>query len=241
MHVLETPLIVRAGVFGFAQKLDGLHNQIVKVQRVGNGEFVLIKLINRRDGALERRRSEVRFHIVRRPHDFFGFGDLRQHGARGELLVVQVQLAHRFFDEGKLVAIVVNHEVLVQANQLAALAQNAGANRVECSGEQVAHDGFADEICNALFHFRRRFVGERDGDDVVRADVTLLNEIGDAFCQRVRFAAARARENQKPGRFGAVPPAAAVRSGRSKEEKSWANCTLHFRFACAKIVRREGG
>ena len=70
---------------------------------------------------------------------------------------------------------VVDDEVLVKPDLRAALAQNAGAEGVERPSPQVADDGFADQPRDALLHLGGGLVGESDGEDIVRADMALLN------------------------------------------------------------------
>ena len=99
VNILEAVLVVLAGLLRLAQELDRLHNQIVEVQGVRNGQLLLVELVGPTDGAFERGCREVIENIRGRLQRFFGFGDLRKDGAGGELLIIEAQLADSFFDD----------------------------------------------------------------------------------------------------------------------------------------------
>jgi hypothetical protein len=54
----------------------------------------------------------------------------------------------------------------------------------------------ADELFNALSHFGGSLVGEGDGEDGVRSNAALVDEIGDAVSDDTRLARARSGEYQ---------------------------------------------
>ena len=54
----------------------------------------------------------------------------------------------------------------------------------------------ADELFNALSHFGGSLVGEGDGEDGVRRDSALVDEVGDAVSDDARLARARSGEDQ---------------------------------------------
>ena len=66
---------------------------------------------------------------------------------------------------------------------------------MERAGPEVSPK-VAHEPRNSLLHLTRRLIGEGDGDDVVRAYVSLADEVGNPLRQRIRLAGSRAGEDQ---------------------------------------------
>ena len=126
--------------------------------------------------------------------------DARQEGAGRELLFVNVELPHALFHQRHLVGVVVHNKVAVQADLLAELAQQAGAQGMKRADPQMLADVIADELADALLHLLRGLVGEGHGQNVARRDIALGDEIGDAMRKNARFARPRARkQQQRPG------------------------------------------
>ena len=108
-----------------------------------------------------------------------GPGDLRQHHARRELLVVEAHAPHRGLHHSLLVGLVIDGKALCQpfvadAQRFDIAAQHAHAERVKGGDERLGQRGVADELFNALGHLGGGLVGEGDGEDGVRRDSALV-------------------------------------------------------------------
>ena len=67
--------------------------------------------------------------------------------------------------------------------------------KVETSGEEVSV-GVFEQSRDARAHFRRGFIGERDGQNGGRGHMFRGDQMGDAMRDDLGFTAARAREDQ---------------------------------------------
>jgi len=182
-------LVARQHVRMVEEQLDGVHQQIVEVARVAGLQQFVVTDIHAADdlGAV------VVGRIVGRADQLvLGAGDVAEHGARIVAFRIDIQLDQRLLDDGLLVAGVEDQVVARAGGELGLDAQNARADRVERPDRQAVElAGAAQQVHHALFHLAGGLVGEGHRHDVPRADVHVLDQVGDTVGQHAGLAAAR--------------------------------------------------
>src|SRR5690606_27789874 len=122
--------------------------------------------------------------------------DRSQDRARVELPRADVQFLHDRLDDATLVGRVIDHEVRVDADLAAVLAQDARRERVEGAHHHPA-GAFAHKALDAVLHFAGGLVCEGKRQDIPGRDVVLLDEVGDADGEYARLAAPRTGDDQQ--------------------------------------------
>ena len=166
--VAEAAAVVLRDVGEGLQDVDGHHDDVVEVERVGLAQAALVLGVGVGDGAL----------VVVALGDLAGVGllvdelvlevaDLRREAARRVALRVEVEVAQHEAHEALAVGGVVDREGRLHADLGRLAAQDAHARRVE------RHDPHGprprpDERLDALTHLGRRLVGEGDREDLAR-------------------------------------------------------------------------
>ena len=172
VDVEVAPAILVAGedVGRLVEQPDGLEEEVVEVERadllqallVADGELAIVRSWWLTAFSREERRVE---HLVLRP------ADRAEHRARPELAGQrQVLLAEDLLHQALLVLGVVDDEPAADPDRLAVAAQDAGTERVERPGLDVAA-GLADEADDPLAELAGGAVRERDREDRPRPDV----------------------------------------------------------------------
>src|SRR5213593_1520327 len=67
---------------------------------------------------------------------------------------------------------------------------------MKCRNQRIARTRRPEKIADAKLHLIGRFVGECDGEDLLRPDVAIFNQVRHAISDDPRLPAPRARENQ---------------------------------------------
>ena len=120
-----------------------------------------------------------------------------EHGARAELAGErQVLLAQDLLHQRLLVVRVVDDEPPADPDRLAVLAQDAGTERVERAGQDVAA-ALADQADDPFAQLGGGPVRERDGQDPPGADVLDADEVGDPMGQHPGLAGSGAGQDQE--------------------------------------------
>ena len=193
-HVAVALAVVRAHLGVLAQQAHRLEQQVVEVERAGARERLAVALEHRAHelvaGALALGQERLR-----RLHAVLGERDAREHGGGVHRGLVHAQLAHRLLHGAQLVGGVADGEAAVEADRLAALAQQPGAERVEGADGDLARP-LAGERRDPLAHLARGLVGEGDGEDARRVHPE-RDEVRDPRRDHARLARARAREDQQ--------------------------------------------
>ena len=144
-QVAETLLIGLEDVGVVLEQQVSVQKQVVEVERVGGLQALLQALVNAR-GHLAHR---VAYRIGK------GFGNLQlvfrrgdavADGVYGETARVDVELGHYLFHQALGIGVVVDGEVLGEAQHVGVGAQHAHAHAVEGGNPHAAH-GRADEPC----------------------------------------------------------------------------------------------
>ena len=113
--------------------------------------------------------------------------DRREHVTRLDALGVKTMLLLDSAHQANAVGLIVDGERPVQSHCLAVTAQHAHACRVE-RRHPHALGGRPDERFKTVFHFARRLVGERDGQDLAWPGVPLAQCPRDAAGEHARLA-----------------------------------------------------
>ena len=193
--VLEAALVLLADVFVFFEQRHGDHQQVVEIERVVVAQLLLVDFIDVSGFFLEEAVSEL-LERMRPLQLVLRIRDGRKDASRRVLLLVEIELLERVFDDCLAVIRVVDDEIaLVELCRLDLAAQEARAERMECAEPDVLC-GIANHARGAVAHFRRGLVRERDGEDAVRRNA-MRQEIRDAARQHFRLARASARHDEQ--------------------------------------------
>ena len=170
-NIAELLLIVCTNILKSFQKLDGLEDDVVKVQSVRLLETLLVLGVDERDllhpvvAGEGRRALEFRRLLPL----VLGLGDDAQHQTRCKDLFVQTHVAQDVLHHALGVARVVDRKAPVKAQLLDVAPENAAAGRVEGHGPHVQRFR-AQHPRQTLLQLVRGLVGERDGDDAPRSN-----------------------------------------------------------------------
>ncbi len=177
------------------EEVDRAEEEVVEVHRVGAVELALIALVDVGDGLLEEGADELAV-VVGRAQLVLRVGDLDLHRPRREALRVDVEVVEDPLDQPPLVRRVVDRELARVAELVGVGAEHPRAGRVE--GHDPHRPGRpADEELDALAHLLRGLVGERDGEDLVRARLLGAQQMGDAVREDAGLARAGPGEDEQ--------------------------------------------
>ena len=118
------------------------------------------------------------------------------HDARRPFFVVDIFGLQQLLDQPDLVVLIEDREIGFEADELGMAAQDARGQRME-RAEPHRLDRIADNGADAAAHFGRRFVGERDCQNLVGKRLALDQQMHDARDQHARFARPRPCQHQK--------------------------------------------
>jgi len=136
-------------------------------------------------------------------HVVFGAADGRQEGFRVELVGVYLQLLHDLFDHGLLILGVYDMESAFVSQSFYLGAKDAHADGMEGSDDRkrTSIRSFQDGG-DPFLHLLGGFVGEGHGQNVTRADPSLLDEVGDAVGKCLGLSRARSGDDQHRTVYG---------------------------------------
>ena len=166
-HIPELFLVVVQHLRFLLQQRDGVVDDVIKVQRVGRAEFLLIGGVDLGDPGIFPIVCGFRLlaEYLRPLVAVLGGADGGEDAADGEGLLVQVLLFQNVLDDPLGVVGIVNGEVLFKADAVNVPPQDADAGGVERGGPHIVGGG-AKTGRQPLLQFSRRFIGEGDGDDL---------------------------------------------------------------------------
>ncbi len=116
--------------------------------------------------------------------------------ARREALRILPELLEAGLDQAHLVLVVVDRERRAVAEPLRFAPEHAAAGSVEGEDPDRAR-GCAEHPLEALSHLPRGLVRERDREDLVRANLQVVDEMGDAVGEDARLSRARAGDHEQ--------------------------------------------
>ena len=191
MEIAPAILVAGEHVGRLVEQNDGLQEEVVEVEGADLLQALLVadgQLGDRPLAMVDRVLGEERRveHLVLRP------ADRPEHGARPELAGQrQVLLAEELLHQALLVLGVVDDESPVDPDGFTVATEDAGAQRVERPGLDVA-TGLADEADDAFAELARCSVGEGHRQDRPGPDVLHAHEVGDPMGEDPRLAGTRA-------------------------------------------------
>ena len=126
-------------------------------------------------------------------HVILGPGDATESDAWLERFVVDAQALDGLLDDRLLIGFVVDGEGSREADAIDAhgfdiATEDAYAEAVEGGEGGLGERGVAEDFLDTLGHFFGGLVGEGDGENVVRGDAALLDEVRDAVRDDARLA-----------------------------------------------------
>ena len=193
-QVVEHALPALAHVVEALEQLDGAHQQVVEVHRVGGVQPALVELEDVGHDLIEEV-ADVLAELCRGDEAVLLGGDARVDAARREALRVAPELLEARLHDAHLVGLVVDREVRAVAEAIGLAPQDASAGRVERHHPHAAR--LADELLDALPHLGRGAVRERDREHLVRAGAALAEQVADARGEHARLARARAGDHER--------------------------------------------
>src|SRR2546425_1643788 len=170
--------------------------QVVEVDGVVLSKELVVPLPDDRGDTVELAlwgRTQVgwSFELVLRP------GDHRGDRAGREDPLAGVRVGHRLADDGALVGLVVNGERTVDPDGRPFAAQEARAEGMERPDRELGQALLSDQPIEPLAHFTRGLVRKGDGEDRVRRDPEIPNQVRDAVRQDPRLSRSGAGEDEQ--------------------------------------------
>ena len=175
--VAERSLPARERLGEALEDLHREHEHVVEVDGVRGVQAALVELVHLRDGLVPERR-DARDVLLRRHELVLRPGDLRVDAARGEALRVLPELLQARLREAHLILVVVDREARRVPEPLGLPSEHAPARRVEGEDPDRA-SGRAEHPLQALPHLPRGLVREGDRENLIRADLQVLDEVRD--------------------------------------------------------------
>ena len=165
-HIPELFLVVVQHLRFLLQQRDGVVDDVIKVQRVGRAEFLLIGGVDLGDPGIFPIVCGFRLlaEYLRPLVAVLGGADGGENAADGKGLLVQILLLQNVLDDSLGIVGIVDGKVLVKADAVNVPPQNADAGGVEGGGPHVV-GGRPQPGCQTVFQLSRRLVSKGDGDD----------------------------------------------------------------------------
>ena len=193
--VAEALLVGRPHVLVVLQQQVGVQQKVVEVEGVRGLEALLQAGVHAR-GHLPHRVARFLLEGARHDELVLRRGDAVHEGVHREALWVDVQLGHDLLVQALLVVGVVDGEVARESQLLGVGAQHAHAHAMERRHPHAAA-ARAHQAVQALAHLGGRLVRERDGEDLPRSHVVVLDEVRDTVREHARLARAGAGEHEQ--------------------------------------------
>ena len=201
-------LVALAHCWVIAQETHRLEQEVVKIERTCIGQQLLIQLIDLCHCLLEGK-PRTSCIVTGREELIFGFANRCTGSTWFKPVRTNRELLHRLFDEPLTVIFVINHEIRWNADSRTITPQDPHTNAMECPHPRHKGAGrlvgwrcvrraclsLPGNLPEALAHFAGCFVGEGDGQDFIRPDALLGQEVGNAVCERFCLATARPCKN----------------------------------------------
>ena len=177
------------------EDVDREHQHVVEVDGVRGEQAALVERVGVRDGLVVERLHAVPI-LVRTDELVLRVRDLGVDPARRESFRIALELLQALLHESDLIRLVVDGEVRPVAEPLRLAAEDAPACGMEGEHPQAARIG-AEQVLEPLLHLPRRFVRERDREDLVRLRAHRVNQVCDAVGEHSRLARARTGDHEQ--------------------------------------------
>jgi hypothetical protein len=159
-HVLEPPRVALADLGPVTQEPHRLGDEVVEVERSRGAQHALVLLVDVGETGPERVRRRAR-HVLGGRERVLGVGDLRQHGARTEWILGQLEALQDLAYHVLLVLAIVDHERRGESECPRLAAQDAHGRGVERSHPHRTRR-FPERRLEPGAHLARGAVRERE-------------------------------------------------------------------------------
>ena len=176
-HVAKLVLVARARFDVFFQQLDRATDQIVEIEAVGFTQTALVLAVDRGIAFADERRVR-RFVLIGREQLVLRLGDFTECRIRSDLAFVVIEIVQNVANDRFLIGIIHDGEVRSDPDLLAVATQHAHADRMERADPQIFCNR-ADHLLEARFHFARRLVRERHGQNAIGKNLLLVEQVRD--------------------------------------------------------------
>ena len=193
--VAETLLIGREHLGMVFQQEVRVEQQVVEIERVRRTQTLLQAAIDA-SGHLPHRIDRLVGEHVRTLQLIFRHRDAVAQRIERKALRIDVELGHDFLHEALRVSIVVDGEVLREAEDLGVGAQHAHAHAMERRHPHATR-ARPHERNEALAHLGGRLIRERDGKNFPRRSVGRLEDVRNAIGQHAGLARPGTCEHEK--------------------------------------------
>ena len=194
--VAEALLVLLEHLGAGAQQLERAHEQVVEIHGV-RGAQAALQLQVHLGSLLLLRRARFLDELLRADHGVFGRGDLGADHVDGVLLLLDTQVGHDLAHHAAGIVIVVDGELAGIAEQVGVLAQHAHAHGMEGAHPHATHAAVGQHGAQTLAHLSSSLVGERDGENLPRANAQVADHAGDAERKHARLARPSAGEHEQ--------------------------------------------
>ena len=194
--IAEAVLVRGQNLVVGVEQLHGLHQKVVKIQRVVLFQPLLVFFVGIRDAHIAKAESLVFLSVLeRRSQLVLCRGDLAENLPLPKVFGVDLKVFAHLLHQCFLVVRVVDGKGGLIAQIFDVAAQDSHAHGVE-GGDPDALGAKADQLVDALPHLSRRLIGESDGKNVPGIDPALVHEIGDPVRDHSGLAAPGSRQDQ---------------------------------------------
>ncbi len=194
-NVAEALLILLQHVGVIAQKLQGAHQQVVKVHSIRRTQTTLQLKVHAGSLFFLWARSAPQ-HVLRTNHGVFSSRNLGANHVDGELLLLNGERLHNVAHHAARVVVVVDGELAGITQQVGVLAQHAHTHGVEGAHPHAART-IGQKRTQTLAHLSCSFVGKGNGKNLPRTYAQIGNHMRNTKRQHARFARASTREHQQ--------------------------------------------
>ncbi len=160
--ILVDQQVTKAAVVALAhfgrrlQHTHGVEQQVIEVERVRLGQLLPVDLVDVRD-LFGLRIGRLEVNLLRIEHVVLGPRNSAEHAIRRGLLGVDAEALHRSLDDGLLIDLVVDDEILaiafaVDLQNIDIAAQQSHAERVERRDQRLRDSARADDGFDAAGH-----------------------------------------------------------------------------------------
>ncbi len=177
------------------KQAHGFEKQVVEIERIRFAQAGLITFINRGEPGGDRVGGCTR-HVLGRLLVAFGVADARERGAMLHELVVEPHASIHRLEHRDLFVVVVDRKQRVEAGAQSGERRSIAAQEADAEGEKGRDRGRAfrsgrDQRANAIPHFARGLVGERDRQDRPPRDTAGGHQVSHAMGDDPGLPAAR--------------------------------------------------
>ncbi len=194
-NVAEALLILLQHIGVIAQKLQGAHQQVVKVHSIRRTQTTL-QLKVYASGLFFLRTRSAPQHVLRPNHGVFRSRNLGANHVDRELFLLNGERLHNVANHATRVIVIVDGELAGITQQVGVLAQHTHAHGVEGAHPHAART-IGQKRTQTLAHLSCSLIGKGDGKNLPRTYAQIGNHVRNTKRQHARFTRASTREHQQ--------------------------------------------